>query len=103
MDLFLNEQNKTLFNDEKIVVFCERKGKHYNTYIVGWNLTDEEIKNNLETMKKKFGCGGAIKNIIYDGKNNIQAIYLQGNFPVKVGEHLKLLNIKNYIIKELIN
>ena len=102
MDMFINEaNNKTLFNDEKIVVFGDRKGRHYNTYIVGWNINDEEQKTHLETMKKKFGCGGAIKNITFEGKPTL-ALNLQGNLPIKVGEHLKSLKIQNVIIKEII-
>ncbi len=101
MDFFLNEQNK-FFNDEKIVVFCERSGKRYNTYIVGWNILEEENKKHLEKMKKTFGCGGALKKIMYEGKET-ESINLQGNFVIKTGEYLKSLKITNLIIKELIN
>ncbi len=106
MDLFLNEQNNnTIFDDDKITVFCERSGKRFNTYIVGLNETENDYKNILEKLKKKFGCGGAIKNIIHEGNENTKAINIQGNFVVKTGEFLKTLNIKNIkniIIKELV-
>jgi len=102
MELFFNEQNKNIFNDDKIVVFCERSGKRHNTYIVGWNISDEEIKKNLEKMKKTFGCGGAIKTINYEGKET-QALNLQGNFIIKTGEYLKSLKLSNLIIKEMVN
>ncbi len=103
MDLFFNEQkNNNIFNDEKVVVFCERSGKRYNTYVVGWNTTEDEIKNSLEKMKKTFGCGGAIKIINYEGKQT-QSINLQGNFVVKTGDYLKSLKISNLIVKELVN
>lgn len=102
MDLFFNDQNKNVFNDDKIVVFCERSGRRHNTYIVGWNISDEEIKKNLEKMKKTFGCGGAIKTITYEGKETI-ALNLQGNFIIKTGDYLKSLKISNLIIKEMIN
>ncbi len=101
MDLFLTEQkNNDIFNEENVVVFCEKTGKRYNTYIVGCNEDDE--KNILEKLKKRFGCGGAIKKIIYEGKEDTKAINIQGNFVVKTGEFLKTLNIKNLIIKELV-
>ncbi len=101
MDLFLTEQNNnTLFKDDRIVVFCEKNGRNYNTYIVGWDETDE--KNILEKLKKKFGCGGTIKKINYDGKDDTKAINIQGNFVVKTGTYLKTLNLKNLIIKELV-
>ncbi len=102
MDLFFNEPNKHIFNDDKVVVFCERSGKRYNTYIVGWNVSEDETKNALEKLKKTFGCGGAIKNIIYEGKET-QSINLQGNFVIKTGAYLKTLKISNLIIKELVN
>jgi translation initiation factor 1 (eIF-1/SUI1) len=102
MELFLNEQNNNIFNDNKITVFCEKSGRRYNTYIVGWNTTDDDLKNALEKMKKKFGCGGAIKNIIYEGAE-IKSLNLQGNVVVKVGEYLKSLKLENLIIKELVN
>ena len=103
MDAFFNEQNTNVFKDEKIVIFGDRSGRHYNTYIVGWDLSDDETKNAIEKMKKKFGCGGAIKYINYNGVNNTKSINLQGNLVLKVGEHLKSLKIKNLIIKEIIN
>ena len=101
MDLFLTEQNNNdIFNDDRIVVFCEKSGRHYNTYIFGWDEADE--KNILEKLKKKFGCGGAIKTITFEGKENTKVINIQGNFVVKTGDYLKKLNIKNLIIKELV-
>jgi translation initiation factor 1 (eIF-1/SUI1) len=103
MDPFFNEQNNVnIFNDEKVVVFCERSGRRYNTYIVGWNAKEEEQKKTLEILKKTFGCGGAIKNINYEGKE-IQSLNLQGNFVIKTGEYMKTLKLQNLIIKELIN
>ncbi len=103
MDFFFNEQkNNNIFNDEKVVVYCERSGKRYNTYIVGWKTTEDEIKNALKIMKKTFGCGGAIKMTNYEGKE-IQAINLQGNLVVDAGAYFKSLNISNLIIKELVN
>jgi translation initiation factor 1 (eIF-1/SUI1) len=102
MDLFFNESNNHIFNDDKVVVFCERSGRRYNTYIVGWNTTEDEIKNALEKMKKTFGCGGAIKMIVHEGKQ-IQSINLQGNFVIKTGDYLKSLKISNLIVKELVN
>jgi translation initiation factor 1 (eIF-1/SUI1) len=102
MDLFLTEQNNNnnIFKDDKIIVFGEKNGKHYNTYIVGWDELDE--KKMLEKLKKRFGCGGAIKKINYEGKEDTKVINIQGNFVIKTGEFLKTLQIKNLIIKELV-
>jgi translation initiation factor 1 (eIF-1/SUI1) len=102
MELFLTEQNNNIINEERVVVYCEKSGKHYTTFIVGLNSSDDEYKKILQILTKKFGCGGAIKNIIYEGKDGTKAITIQGNFVVKTGEHLKKLNIKNLVVKELV-
>ena len=101
MDIFLTEQkNNDIFKEDKIVVFCEKNGRHYNTYIVGWPEDDE--KKILKILKDKFGCGGAIKKINYEGKEDTKAINIQGNFVVKIGDYLKSLNTKNLVIRELV-
>ncbi len=105
MEQFLVEQNNNnIFtaDDTSVVVFCEKSGRRYNTYIVGWTAADDDLKNALEKMKKKFGCGGAIKKINYEGVDDIKALNLQGNFVIKTGDYLKSLNIQNLIIKEFI-
>lgn len=106
MDQFLVEQNNNndIFKEEdtSVVVFCEKSGRRYNTYIVGWTASDDDIKNALEQMKKKFGCGGAIKKITYEGVEDIKALNLQGNFVIKTADFLKSKNIQNLIIKELV-
>ena len=103
MDFFLIEQNNNNFKkDNNVVVFCEKTGRRYNTYIVGWDISDDEIKKALKDIKKKFGCGGAIKKINYEGNEDTKAINIQGNFVIKIGDFLKTLNIQNLIIKELV-
>jgi translation initiation factor 1 (eIF-1/SUI1) len=101
MDLFLNElNNNTILNDNKITVFCVKSGRRYNTYIVGWDETDDKQKKTLEYMKKYFGCGGTIKNIVYQGAE-MRALNLQGNWVIQAGDYLKSLKLKNLIIKDI--
>jgi translation initiation factor 1 (eIF-1/SUI1) len=102
MEHFHVEQNNNIFNEKKITVLCEKTGRRCNTYIVGWNATDDILKSTLEIMKKKFGCGGAIKMITFEGVENTKALNLQGNFVIKTGDYLKSINIQNLIIKELV-
>ncbi len=106
MDQFLVEQNNTndIFKEEytSVIVFCEKSGRRYNTYIVGWTASEDDLKKALEKMKKTFGCGGAIKKINYEGKEDIKSLNLQGNFVIKTANFLKSLNIQNLIIKELV-
>ena len=103
MDTFLVETNNILFKpEEQIVVFGEKTGRRANTYIVRWAISDDDIKNHLEKMKKSFGCGGSIKNIDYEGQSDIKAIHLQGDTVVKAGKYIKSLGIKKVLIKEII-
>lgn len=102
MEQFLVEQSTPIFKENNIVIFCERNGRKYNTYIVGWDTSDDEIKDALDKMKKKFGCGGAIKKITFEGIENTKSLNLQGNFVIKVSEFMKTLKVQNLIIKELV-
>jgi translation initiation factor 1 (eIF-1/SUI1) len=102
MEPFPVEQNNNIFKEEKVTILCEKTGRRCNTYITGWNASDDELKIALEKMKKKFGCGGAIKMITFEGVENTKALNLQGNFVIKTGEFLKSINVQNLIIKELV-
>ena len=108
MDSFLSDQtNNSIFKDIDlpVIVFCEKTGRRYNTYIIGLTKPADDKdyeKTNLDNLKKKFGCGGAIKKINYEGNEDTKAINIQGNFLIKTGEYLKTLNIKNLIIKEFV-
>ncbi len=98
----MEQNNNTILKDDKIVVFCEKTGRRYNTYVVGLDTSGNDINNILEKLKKKFGCGGFIKKINYEGKEDTIAVNIQGNFVSKTDEFLKTLNIKNIIKKELV-
>ncbi len=94
--------NTTLMQEELTpIIFGERHGKKTNTYIINWNITDVEQKSHLEKMKKKYGCGGTLKSIIYEGKE-YTALHIQGNNINKVRDYMVSLNIKNIIVKTII-
>jgi translation initiation factor 1 (eIF-1/SUI1) len=90
----LNEDN--ILDDEQIIIFTKRQGKHMNTYIL--NLPIENMQPMLKQMKMKFGCGGSIDTILYD---NIEckALHLQGNKIDSVDKYLRQNNITNIFIK----
>jgi translation initiation factor 1 (eIF-1/SUI1) len=102
MEHFLVEQSNNIFKEEKVTVFCEKIGRRCNTFVAGWNANDDDLKSALKTMTKKFGCGGAIKMITFEGVEDTKVLNLQGNFVVKTGEYLKSINVQNLIIKELV-
>ena len=78
--------------DIKLEILKRKK----NTYITGWNISEQEIKDHLKYIKKKIGCNGTIKTI-----DNSIIILLQGdhcifiqNYLVEQGIDINLINIK---------
>ena len=45
-----------------ITIWKESRGKKTNTYITGWNLTQDELKQYLKQFKQTKGCNGSLKN-----------------------------------------
>ena len=62
-------------SNKKIKIKVERRNQKYVTIIENLDLADHELKEKLSTWKKKFSCGGTIKN------NKIE---LQGNFEDQI-------------------
>lgn len=61
-----NEEFKNdslLENIKQIIIWCEDiKGKKKMTFMTGWDIEKEELKNHLKILKKRLGCNGSIKN-----------------------------------------
>ena len=90
-------ENSNFENDTNIEIWVEQNGRKKNTYVSGWNISNDELKEHLKYIKKKSACNGSIKEIKRN-ENNIKVLQLQG-------EHLVFLNnylIQNGITKELI-
>ena len=82
--------------DNIIDIRLEILKRKKNTYVTGWNITDQESKDHLKYIKKKIGCNGTIKIV-----DNITTILLQGNhcnfmqkYLVEQGIDLDTINIK---------
>ena len=99
MDLHELDAHNMVTYDEPIVVFGEKNGKKANTYIVG--VPEEERKTTLEQMKKKFGCGGSIKTIIYEEEERT-VLHLQGDKVRNAGEYMKSTVKDKIILKPII-
>jgi translation initiation factor 1 (eIF-1/SUI1) len=54
-----------------IEIWVETNGRKKNTYVSGWNINLNILKEHLTFIKKKNGCNGSIKN------NN--TLHLQGD------------------------
>jgi translation initiation factor 1 (eIF-1/SUI1) len=59
-DIFDN--TNTIFQ-MNIEIWLETYGRKKNTFISGWEISEDELKNHLKNIKKKNGCNGTIKKI----------------------------------------
>ena len=82
--------------DNIIDIRLEILKRKKNTYITGWNISEQEIKDHLKYIKKKIGCNGTVKII-----DNNNTILLQGNhcnfmqkYLTEQGIDINTINIK---------
>ena len=101
MDPF--EDINELFDRETslIEIWVETTGKKKNTYIIGWNITESELKDHIKIIKKKIGCNGTLKELSMNGDKNIliKAIQLQGDHCDFIKNYLIDQNIDDNIIR----
>ena len=84
--------NNNLKNEINIEIWVETNGRKKNTYISGWILPLEELKEHIKNIKKKNGCNGTIKKYINDNKE-IDVLLLQGNHIQFILTYLNELKI----------
>jgi translation initiation factor 1 (eIF-1/SUI1) len=99
---FENEKiNINNFENLLIEIWVEQFGKKKNTYISGWNLNENELKEHIKIFKRKHGCNGTLKI----NNDNIKVIMFQGEHINHIINYLKNLeiNINNINIKGIIN
>lgn len=101
MDPFTtNATNEFTFEEDNIVtISIERRGRKTNTFITGWNITNDEMKAHLKNLKNKFGCNGSVKTINFESVDT-PCIHLQGKHTDKIKEYLATNNVSNITIKE---
>ena len=97
MDPF-EANNESIENSNDITLWMEVNGKKRNTYLVGWNIAESELKEHIKILKKKHGCNGTVKMIDNEGKNMI-GLHLQGDHIDNVETYLTNMGIKNIIKK----
>jgi len=86
----INTAHNIETTDNNITMWLEVYGRKKITNITGWNITDNEIKEHLKTIKKNKGCNGNYKNNI---------IQFQGDHIEYMKEYLESLSITNITIK----
>lgn len=99
MDPF-DTSNEIQDSNNDIIIWVEVNGKKRNTYLVGWNIPENELKEHIKILKKKHGCNGTVKNIDNEGKL-LLGLHLQGDHVDKVETYLNNLGIKNIIVKSI--
>lgn len=89
MNPFENEEEnniESVLTTDQIIIWKENRGRKINTYIVGWNLEIEELKQHLKLFKQQKGCNGSVK--IEDDKPKLQ---FQGD---KVDDFIQFMKSK---------
>ena len=100
MDPFSQNINTLSFEEDTIVtISIERRGRKTNTFITGWNITDEEMKTHLKNLKRSFGCNGSVNTHIIDSVETL-CIHLQGVHTDKIKEYLKNNDVLRITVKE---
>ena len=82
-----NILNNNIRDNNLIEIWLEQFGRKKNTYIAGWSLSDNELKEHIKIFKKSYGCNGTLKN----NNDNIKVIMFQGD---------QINNILNYLKKQ---
>ncbi len=91
----------SLINKKKITIMGSSRGRKADTYIIHWELSEEDAKAHLKKMKQDFGCNGSIKMVEFEGKE-VKGIHLQGDKIKKAEEYLRKLNFKDLDVKMII-
>jgi translation initiation factor 1 (eIF-1/SUI1) len=82
-----NTTNTT--NTTLIEIWVEAYGRKKNTYVSGWNITEDQLKEHLKCIKKNNGCNGTIKEMTNEsGVILQQVLQLQGNHSKYIKEYI---------------
>lgn len=85
------DTNVTNDTDTNVNIWVVINGRKKNTYITGWNIPEDDLKEHLKTIKKKNGCNGSVKSLPNESNNGF-VITMQFQ-----GDHADY--VKDYLIK----
>jgi translation initiation factor 1 (eIF-1/SUI1) len=104
MNPFQNNNNLQFTENiqSDIDIWVETNGRKKNTYVSGWSLSDDKLKEHLSIIKKKNGCNGTIKFIeTIDNTTPIKVLHLQGNhteylikYLIDIGCNKELIHVR---------
>lgn len=78
-----NNENNVVFSSQNITIWKENRGRKINTYITGWNLETDELKQYIKSFKQTKGCNGSLK--MEDGSPKI---HFQGDKVIEFIEFM---------------
>lgn len=81
------ESNTITVTETQIIIMVESYGRNKKTIVKGWNLSTDEMKNNLKNIKKANGCNATYKDIS-ENDNPEMAVIIQGDFSKYVVTYL---------------
>lgn len=85
--------------DNKLIIYTEKRGRKTNTFLAGWDISKDELKQHLKNLKVKHGCNGSIKKTTISGVEYDNVLHLQGHQTENVQVYLKQLDITNIEVK----
>jgi len=93
-----NDQVTRVLLTTDITIWKTTKGRKTNTYITGWNIEENELKDYLKVFKRTNGCNGSLKKDEEEGGTGGYTLHFQGD---KINELIEFM-ISKGVNKELI-
>ena len=84
----INSNQEKIIDNNIIELWKELLKRKKNTFILGWTISENELKEHIKIKKKKIGCNGNIK------KKKINEV--EHEVVLFQGDHIDF--IKNYLI-----
>ena len=86
-DISTNDNTNT--KQTFIEIWVEANGRKKNTYVSGWDIPEDQLKEHLKTIKKKNGCNGTIKEIPNETSTQLlKVLQLQGDHSEYINQYL---------------
>jgi len=100
------EQNDTI-QELSIVIRVETRGRKKNTYITGWAISEDELKDHVKSIKKSCACNGSIKDVVdpldtIGESHPVKTIQFQGDVVDFVTKYIINLGVNPNSISKLI-
>jgi len=74
----LEDELSTSLNNQ-LVIQTENRGRKTNTFLAGWEISREQLKEHLQKLKRSHGCNGSIKKTTISGVECENVLHLQGD------------------------